>query len=341
MALAHAPDCLPARLGLARLLRESDETAAALEQLRHALSLAPLDAEVHFELALTRNRAGDVEGAVAAYQRALELDPDYAAANTNLGLTYLSQLGDAPRAQRYFERATAIDPDSVAAQVNLGLALDEQGQSDAAIAHYERLIAAHPAETEYRWHRGLVLLGSGDYARGWDDYELRDARATGAAPRVFPFPVWQGGALREGAALLVYAEQGIGDEIMFASCVPDLLERGVNCVIECDRRLATLFARSFPAARVHGAARDRGPELAARSFRRLKCRLRLAACPASCGGVPPIFRVMPGICARTRAVLRLGARGSQARRAGTKSALHGVAALPRRAATCVRSRFAS
>ena len=256
LVLAHAPDCLPARLGIARMLREADETASALEHLQHALSLAPHYAVVHFELALTRNRAGDVQGAVAAYQRALELEPDYAAASTNLGLTYLSQLGDPHLAQRYFERATAIDPDSVAAQVNLGLALDEQGQSDAAIAHYERLITAHPAETEYRWHRGLVLLSSGDYARGWDDYALRDARAGGIAPRVFPFPVWQGEALRDGAALLVFAEQGIGDEIMFASCVPDLLERGVNCVIECDRRLAPLFARSFPAARVHGAARD-------------------------------------------------------------------------------------
>jgi hypothetical protein len=43
---------------------------------------------------------------------------------------------------------------------------------------------------------------------------------------------------------------------MFASCVPDLVARGIDCVIECDVRLAELFARSFPAAKVHGAARD-------------------------------------------------------------------------------------
>ena len=278
LALAHAADCMPARLGLARMLRESDETAAALEHLQHALRLAPLDAGIHFELALTRNRAGDVQGAVAAYQRALELEPDYAAANTNLGLTYLSQLGDAHRAQEYFERAIAIDPGLVAAQANLGLALEEQGQGDAAIAHYERLISAHPAETEYRWHRALVLLGSGDYARGWEDYELRNARTTGVGPRVFPFPVWQGVALRKGAALLVYAEQGIGDEIMFASCVPDLLERGVNLVIECDPRLAMLFARSFPAARVHGAPRD-GDRSWLAQFPEIETQISIASLP--------------------------------------------------------------
>jgi hypothetical protein len=53
-----------------------------------------------------------------------------------------------------------------------------------------------------------------------------------------------------GRSILVYAEQGIGDEIMFASCVPELVERGARIVLECDPRLARLFARSFPSVRV-------------------------------------------------------------------------------------------
>ena len=228
----------------------------ALEQIQHALRIAPRDAAVQFEAARVYSRNGDVQGAIAAYERAIELAPGHAAACSNLGLIFLSQAGDPCRAQQYFERAIALDPASVAAQANLGLALEEQGRVDAALAHYEKLIAAHPAESEYRWNRGLALLGCGDYARGWDDYEMRNARGTGAAPRVFPYPVWQGGQLSPGAALLVYGEQGLGDEIMFASCLPDLLARGIHCVIECDLRLAGLFSRAFPAARVHGAARD-------------------------------------------------------------------------------------
>ena len=256
VALAHAPDCAAARLGLSRLEREAGAPAAALAHIQHALRIAPGDAEMHFESALVDSRCGDVEGAIAAYERALELKPGYAAACTNLGLAYLGHLGDPRGAQRYFERAIELDPSSVAAQANLGLALNEQGQVDAALAHYAKLIAAFPAESEYRWNRGIALLGNGDYARGWDDYEMRNARGTGAAPRVFPYPAWQGGELPPGAALLVYGEQGLGDEMMFASCMPDLLARGIPCVIECDMRLAGLFARSFPEALVHGAARD-------------------------------------------------------------------------------------
>ena len=255
LALAFAPDHVPALVGLCRLLRGAGAADTALQHIQRALQLAPHDAGLHFESALTHNRCGDTEGALAAYQRALELKPDYAAASVNLGLIHLTQLGDAHRAQWYFERAIEIEPEAVAAQANLGLALQEQGRLDAALGHYERLIAAHPAVDEYRWNRGIALLSRGDYARGWEDYELRNVRGTGAPPRVFPYPVWRGEALA-GAALLVYGEQGLGDEIMFASCVPDLLERGENCVIECEQRLAALFERSFPAARVHGAPRD-------------------------------------------------------------------------------------
>lgn len=256
VALAHAPDCAAARLGLSRLEREAGAAAAALAHIEHALRVAPSDADIHFESALVRSRCGDVPGAIAAYECVLELSPGYAAACTNLGLMYLAHLGDSRRAQQYFERAIELEPSSVGAQANLGLALAEQGQLQAALAHYEKLIAAYPAESEYRWNRGLALLGSGDYARGWEDYEMRNARGSGAAPRVFPYPAWQGKALRGAAALLVYGEQGLGDEMMFASCVPDLLARGISCVIECDARLAGLFARSFPAGSVHGAPRD-------------------------------------------------------------------------------------
>ncbi len=256
LALAHAPGSVDARLGLARMLRESGDLQAARRHIQEALNIAPHDAEIHFEAALVNRRAGDTNGSIAAYERALDLRPDFVAAHVNLGLMYLSLRGDPSLAQKHFERAIEFDPACIAAQANLGLALEERGNVDEAIAHYEKLIMANPAEDEYRWNRGLALLGSGDYARGWDDYELRHVRGAGPAPRVFPFPVWGGGALRRGASLLVYAEQGLGDEIMFASCVPDLSARGISVVIECDPRLAALFTRSFPGASVRGAARD-------------------------------------------------------------------------------------
>ena len=70
---------------------------------------------------------------------------------------------------------------------------------------------------------------------------------TNLPPRLLPFPPWRGGSLH-GHTILVYAEQGVGDEIMFASCLPDLIKMGGRCIVECDPRLVRLFSRSFPDA---------------------------------------------------------------------------------------------
>jgi hypothetical protein len=174
---------------------------------------------------------------------------DHFGSCVNTGL-HLAQLGDACGAPVL--TWVRLRPDSVAAQANLGL-IAGLGRFETALGHYNRLIG-YPDVVEYRWNRGIALLSHGDFANGWNDYEHRHARAGKWFARRFPLAEWDGTAL-SGRHILIYGEQGVGDEIMFASCVSDVLRRAEGVVIECDRRLAPLFRRSFPAARVHGAAR--------------------------------------------------------------------------------------
>ena len=58
-------------------------------------------------------------------------------------------------------------------------------------------------------------------------------------------PEWSGEIL-EGRSILVFAEQGIGDQVMFMSLLPDLIRICDNIFVECDARLVRLFQRSFP-----------------------------------------------------------------------------------------------
>ena len=284
LALAFAPDCVDALLGSARLAREAGGEERALQYLQHAVRVAPHSAEPYFELGRTYKHHGNTQAALASYGRALELDPDHFASCVNAGMIYLAQLGDANSARRLFEHAATLQPESVAAQANLGLALQEQGEFELALAHYHRLIEAHPDEVEYRWNRGIALLSRGDFANGWSDYELRQVRTGRAAAPRFPLPEWDGTALTE-RHVLIYAEQGLGDEVMFASCVPDVLRQARGVVIECDVRLAPLFQRSFPAARVHGATRD-GNHDWLQEFPELSVQ-------AACGGLPRFLRRSP------------------------------------------------
>jgi hypothetical protein len=80
------------------------------------------------------------------------------------------------------------------------------------------------------------------------------------APRPFPFPAWQGDAVRNGK-VLVWAEQGLGDEIIFLEMLPDLIERNLSIVVECDQRLVQTVRRSFPTVTVHPRLDPPAPRL--------------------------------------------------------------------------------
>jgi len=98
------------------------------------------------------------------------------------------------------------------------------------------------------WHRALIKLLLFDFKTAWQDYGYR-FKAGAQEKRDFPFPEWQGKSLK-GKRLLIYAEQGLGDELMFASCIPDIINQADHCIIDCCAKLETLFQRSFPKASV-------------------------------------------------------------------------------------------
>jgi hypothetical protein len=101
--------------------------------------------------------------------------------------------------------------------------------------------------------RGLCLASMGKLAEGWPEYEERhNPRFSQSNYFAVDAPAWAGENL-SGRKLLVAGEQGLGDEIMFAGLIPDLIE-GVGpdgrVMIACDHRLVTLIQRSFPATHV-------------------------------------------------------------------------------------------
>jgi hypothetical protein len=115
---------------------------------------------------------------------------------------------------------------------------------------YERALAPDPQHVAARFHGAISLLALGRFAEGWPDYELR-LRSEDRPQRAIPGMRWHGEPLHD-RTLLAYAEQGVGDEILFASCLPDVIRAAGRCIVECDARLAGLYRRSFPDATVVG-----------------------------------------------------------------------------------------
>lgn len=255
-ALARCPQNAGLCVNLGALLRRKGDLDGALGQYRRAIELAPQHPLAHYNLANLLREAGDAEGAARHYHKAIELDPRHFDAHLNLG-GLLGDLADFPGAETQLRRALALDPKSAPAHLNLGNALRAQGKIAEALQHYDASLARNPDCAETPLARAVALLLAGDFNRGWPAYEGRWKEKTqrGGTFREFRAPAWQGEALA-GRRILVYGEQGPGDLVMFASCLPELLEQAEKVHVQCRGSVATLLARSFPTAHVET---DRDP----------------------------------------------------------------------------------
>jgi tetratricopeptide (TPR) repeat protein len=247
-ALDSAPDDPDALYYLALAEARSGRLERA-EELLEAARARRDDADVHNALGNVYRLGGRLVEAEASYRRALVVNAEHIAALTNLGLCLRDQ-GVPAQALPFLDRALAVAPDYVEALFNKALALIDMGAIEPAYALIERALACEPDFAQAHLQRGFLLLRRGDFAAGWREYAWRVRIPDLDRWRDYPYPLWQGETLA-GRRVLVQAEQGLGDQIMFGSCLPELVSRAQHTVIECDPRLAGLFARSFPAAKIY------------------------------------------------------------------------------------------
>ena len=243
-------DCLR-MLGV--LARDAGDFDRALEWLDQALRQAPENPVFYFERGLTRYRQGTADGAIDDYRRAFQLNPDFQEAALNLAAVLEQQ-------ERFGEAlpwrcAIQLRPTCPKAHYNLGNIQRSLGHMESAVAAYQASLGLDPANPKAHWNLAHAYLLQGDFAHAWPEHEWRQEAGEVFFDR-YPQPRWDGSRLA-GRTLLVHAEQGVGDEVMFASCYDELIAQAAHCVLICDPRLEKLFARSFPRATVYGYRRVR------------------------------------------------------------------------------------
>jgi tetratricopeptide (TPR) repeat protein len=137
IALAHDPRSMDAVLELADLYQGAEAWREAASLLERALNIEPARSDLWLRMAAVRIGCEQFGAAIMAGERALAIDPTSPTALSIVGMMHLERLDDPRRAETYFRKALAIDASCHAARANLGLALQEQGDFDAALAHYE------------------------------------------------------------------------------------------------------------------------------------------------------------------------------------------------------------
>jgi len=173
---------------------------------------------------------------------------------SNLGVAYRNA-GLPDRARECLEESVKGNPSPPALANFAGMHIEASDQS-RALAACEKAIEIDPSLPIAHWNLALILLSQGQWERGWKEHEwglktqkqfsMRVDRQIGG------LPVWKGPLEEPGKKVAIYGEQGLGDEIMFASMLPDVLKTNPEIIIESHERLTTLFKKSFPGIAVYG-----------------------------------------------------------------------------------------
>lgn len=242
---------------LAQALLACGHAEAAAAVLDRALALKPDDLALRVDRAAAFRKLGRHAEARADFEAAAAAAPDNAEILGNLAGVE-TDAGDYVAAERIIMRALELDPDCGPALGNLAIVRNNQGRFSEAMELYRRAIAAMPENVNAHANYGLMLLRFGRLAEAWPQYAWRWREDDAAQDRGFGLPAWNGDP-KAGGRLLLWREQGIGDELLYLGLLPELLALGADPALLCDPRLAPLLRRRFPGLAVFGAKEEIDP----------------------------------------------------------------------------------
>lgn len=226
-----------------------DEAAASAESAlrddpRDAMALAIL-AQVH----LKAGRDG------VAYNLFLRADEELAKGGdapllrsaiwNNIGHCLAANPVTTDEAERWFQKClTDGDGDIVSPLANLALVYCLRADHERAVEFARDALKASPTDKAAKMNAAISMLALKQWRDGWDWYDavLGDQNIRRVPEYVDRSMGWDG----KGGTVCIYGEQGLGDQIMFASMVPDAIESADRVVLDVDPRLCGLFQRSFP-----------------------------------------------------------------------------------------------
>lgn len=279
LSLGMGIQAAPHVIRLAQLQELSCKPEVAIKTLQQGIDSDPDNAQLMLHAGLFQQRQQRFQDAQRCFERVLALEPGNKSALTNLGNVF-RDLKMPEQAEKAYKTALAIDPGLVECRNNYGIFLQDQHRYSESCQQLEGVTKLSPEftaawlnlgtalmqlqqyrraelcfrkalqlDSEYsraRSNLGMCLLMQGRLAEGWKHYEARYQLETRSRikPPAFPVPQWKGESLT-GKKLLVWPEQGLGDQIMCAGWLKALKQSaGVShLVLACANSLVSLFRR--------------------------------------------------------------------------------------------------
>jgi tetratricopeptide (TPR) repeat protein len=216
----------------------------AMRRLHGLLDADPDDAMALMLIGAIYIKAERYGLAVNIFKRVTEIRPTRCEGWSHLGLAYQGLKHD--KARGALQKAWDIKQNSANA-ANMACVLYDEGKHEKSLEWAKKALQFKPDGQSAWTSYGMANLALGNWEEGWKGYSHSLGGTFRKEMQYQDEPKWDG---TPDKTLIVYGEQGLGDEIMYASCIPDACKEN-SVVLECDPRLGSLFRRSFPSATVY------------------------------------------------------------------------------------------
>ena len=242
-ALAIKPDYAEAYYNMGTALQGQHKLEDAIKAYNKALKLKPYYAEAHNNIGVIFQEQGKLEAAIEVYNRALAIKPDSVDAYYNMGNALLEKHNLEEAIEAYI-KVISIKPDHSDAYTNMGKAFQDQGKLEEAKEAYNKALDIQPGNADAHHNLSFAFLSARDFNQGFvkSEWRWKTKKRDGTFLQSAK-PMWNG---EKNQRVLVWGEQGIGDELMFSSIIPELYATSLKILVKCDKRLIPLFERSFP-----------------------------------------------------------------------------------------------
>jgi len=242
-AISIWPDYAEAFSNRGSLFQELKQYEQALASFDKAISIKPDFADAWYNHGNACKELKQYEQALISYDKALNIKKDYSDALVNRG-NVLQELKLYEQALASFDKAISINSDCVEAWSSRGNVLQDLKQFELALVSHDNAININPDDAQSYYNRGLLRLMLRDFDKGYKDYKYRWGRKELLGKHLktsIPSPLKD----ELKGTLLLWAEQGLGDEVFYAGLLPMLAAKEVSATLLADKRLHTIFKRSF------------------------------------------------------------------------------------------------
>ena len=223
---------------------EMEDYKSAVALFKKALRIDPKFDLTHFKLGAVYRKMGKIDKALSSYKEAININPKNPNYYHDIAFTY-EKAAQIEEAEENYKKAIVLDSKHVGSYHNLALLYEKKGQITEALTIAKKVLKFDTSHPDINHSIGIMSLQLGNFEEGWINYEYRWKVSPGDKV-IWPFqdrPIWKG---ETGKHVALWKEQGIGDQIIFLSLIPEVQEMCSSVSVYVDPRLLPLCRRAMP-----------------------------------------------------------------------------------------------